>query len=67
MRSFHHKNIITRSKKTEKSKTNKDSFRLITKTKLVTTENKIKEESKGQKEVWTAKKGDFRKTNTKLR
>lgn len=56
-KSFHHKNVTKTVKKNGTNNINKDAFKLIKSTILPSKENSTKANRKGQKEVWTAKKG----------
>lgn len=56
-KSFHHRKETKTVKNKEKRRTAREAFILIKRTVLPSKENKIKETSKGQNEVWTAKKG----------
>ena len=56
--SFHHiKDIIIRTKRGKRTD-KRETFKLIHKTVFPIVENRIKETSKGQKEVWTAINGE---------
>lgn len=60
--SLHHKNIINRSTTKENKTEAKEILRLMYNIKLVIREKRIREDSKGQKEAWTARNGDTKKT-----
>lgn len=63
-KSFHQSNRIDKTHKKEKTNGKKEDFKLIQRTVLNNKEKTEKDRIKGQKEVWTARKGDL---NIKLR
>ena len=57
LKSFHQRKVVKTKKNIEINKNKKESFKLTHRTKLDIVENKAKETRRGQKEVWTGRKG----------